>query len=222
MDALIGTLPELTLAPTSLVEWEQLARDRNPEVLSQRHTVSYLQAEIERNRAGHYPRVDLVASHSRNTSDSLFTYNQQSTVNSVGVQLSLPIYSGGGVNAQTRQAAARLAGGQADLEAVIKKVLVEVRKQFQLMISTRKRINAMAQAELSAAEAVKATRMSVAGGHRVNLDVLTALQQLYLTRRDLAEARHSYLLSYLRLHAAAGMLDSDGLGKIALCFQSDF
>lgn len=219
MDTLVGTLPELALAPLTLAEWEQLGRERNPEVLSQRHTVAYLQAEIERNRAGHFPRVDLVASHSRNTSDSLFTYNQESTVNSVGVQLTLPIYNGGGIDAQTRQAAARLAGGLADLDAALKKVLVDVRKQFQLVTSTRKRIVAIHQAERSAAEAVEATRKSVTGGHRVNLDVLTALQQLYLTRRDLAEARHTYLLSYLRLHAAAGKLDGDSLGKIAACFQ---
>jgi len=141
-------------------------------------------------------------------------------VNAVGVQLSVPLYSGGGVNAQTRQAAARLAAGQAELEAMLRKLSVEVRKQFQLVTSTRKRISAMEQAERSAAEAVEATRRSVAGGHRVNLDVLTALQQLYQTRRDLAEARHVYLLSYLRLHAAAGMLDGESLGKIAACFQS--
>lgn len=219
LDALVGTLPELPLAPTTLAEWEQLARDRNPEVMTQRHTVDYLRAEIERNRAGHYPRVDLVASHSRNTAESLLTYNQESTVNAIGVQLSLPIYSGGSVNAQTRQAAARLAGGQADMDAALKKVLVDVRKQFQLVTSTRKRISAMEQAERSAAEAVEATRKSVAGGHRVNLDVLTALQQLYLTRRDLSEARHGYLLSYLRLHAAAGLLDGEGLVKMASCFR---
>ncbi|MFM8466208.1 MAG: TolC family protein, partial [Oxalobacteraceae bacterium] len=214
------TLPDLPLVPTALADWEQLGRERNPEVLSQRHTVAYLQAEIERNRAGHYPRVDLVASHSRTTADSLATYYQDSTVNAVGVQLSVPLYSGGGVNAQTRQAAARLAAGQAELEAMLRKLSVEVRKQFQLVTSTRKRISAMEQAERSAAEAVEATRRSVAGGHRVNLDVLTALQQLYQTRRDLAEARHVYLLSYLRLHAAAGMLDGESLGKIAACFQS--
>ena len=79
----------------------------------------------------------------------------------------------------------------------------------------------MEQAERSAAETVEATRRSVAGGQRVNVDVLNALQQLYTTRRDLSEARYGYLLAYLRLHAAAGVLDSDSLGKIAACFQPE-
>lgn len=218
LDALVSGLPELPMQMT-LVEWERLASENNPEVRAQRHSVEYAQAEAERNRAGHYPRVDLVASHSRNTADSLFTYNQQSTVNSVGVQMSLPIYSGGAVNAQTRQAAARLASNQADLDAILQKTLVEVRKQFQLVSSSRLKMLAMEQAERSAAEAVEATRKSVLGGQRVNLDVLTALQQLYITRRDLSDARHGYLLAYLRLHAAAGLLDEQSLGKVAACFS---
>lgn len=218
LDKLVGRVPDLVLAPATLAEWEQLARERNPDVRAQSHSVEYSRTEVARNRAGHYPRVDLVASHSNNTADSLFTFNQQSTVNSIGVQMSFPLYSGGSVDAQTRQAAARLAGSQAELDASVQKVLVELRKQFQLVRSTRLRINAMEQAERSAIEAVEATRKSVTGGQRVNLDVLTALQQLYTTRRDLSEARHGYLLAYLRLHAAAGVLDSDGLGRIAACF----
>lgn len=220
LDSLASGLPELPLAPASLAEWERLARERNPEVRVQRHSVDYAQTEVERNRAGHYPRVDLVASHSRNTADSLFTFNQQSTVNSVGVQMSVPIYNGGGVNAQTRQAAARLAAGRAELDAATQKAVVEVRRQYQLLAGTRAKMEATAQAAMSAAEAVEATRKSVTGGQRVNLDVLTALQQLYLARRDLADARHGHLLAYLRLHAAAGVLDSDVLARIAGAFQA--
>lgn len=219
LDALASGLPELPMQAT-LAEWERLASENNPEVRAQRHSVEYAQAEAERNRAGHYPRVDLVASHSRNTADSLFTYNQQSTVNSVGVQMSLPLYSGGAVNAQTRQAVARLASNQAEFDATLQKTMVEVRKQFQLVSSSRLKMLAMEQAERSAAEAVEATRKSVAGGQRVNLDVLTALQQLYITRRDLSDARHGYLLAYLRLHAAAGLLDEQSLGKVAACFRN--
>jgi protease secretion system outer membrane protein len=221
LDSLVGMLPELPVSPATLLEWEQLARERNPEVLSQRYAFEYSQTEVERIRAGHYPRVDFVASQSRNTAESLYTYNQQSTTNSVGIQMSLPIYSGGLVNAQTRQAAAKLASSRADLDSTLQKTLVEVRKQFLLVSSARIRIRAMQQAELAAAETVEATRKSVAGGQRVNVDVLNAMQQLYTTRRDLADARHSYLLAYLRLHAAAGVLDEKSLGTIATCFQAN-
>lgn len=220
LDALTGTMPELALTPETLPEWEAMATANNPDVRALRHSVEYARTEVERNRAGHYPRVDLVASHSRNTSDSLFTYNQESNINAIGVQFTLPIYSGGSVTAQTRQAAARLGSGQAEYDASLRKTLVEVRKQFQLVHSGRIRMAAMEQAVRSAAEAVEATRKSVAGGQRVNLDVLTALQQLYTSRRDLSDARHGYLLAFLRLHAAAGALNGDDIGKIAGCFEA--
>lgn len=220
LDVLVPSLPELPMAPATLVEWENLATAGNPEVRTQRHSVDYAKTELERNRAGHYPRVDVFASHTRNTSDSLFTFNQQSTVNTIGVQMSLPIYSGGSVNAQTRQAAARLASGQAEFDVAMQKALVEVRKQFQLVTSSRIRMNATEQAVRSAAEAVEATRKSVAGGQRVNLDVLNALQQLFTAKRDLSEARHGYLQAYLRLHAAGGMLNADNLGRVNACFEA--
>ncbi len=220
LDTLVVSLPELPMSPATLAEWEAMANANNPDVRAQRHSVDYAQAEVERNRAGHYPRVDFVASHSRNTSDSLFTFNQQSTINAIGVQMSLPLYSGGSVNAQTRQAAARLGSGRAELDSAMQKVLVDVRKQFQLISSSRIRMAAMEQAVRSASEAVEATRKSVIGGQRVNLDVLTALQQLNTARRDLSEARHGYLQAYLKLHAAAGMLNADNLGKIAACFET--
>ncbi len=219
LDILAGSLPNLPLIPASLPEWERLARERSPDIRAQQHSVDYAEAEAKRTRAGHYPRVDLVASHNRNTADSLFTFNQQSTINSVGVQMSVPLYSGGGVDAQTRQAAARLSSARAELDTITQKVLVEVRRQYQQLLSSQVRMQAMEQAERSAAEAVEATRKSVAGGQRVNLDILTALQQLYVTRRDLSEARHGHLLAYLRLHAAAGMLDAERLDTIAPYFR---
>lgn len=219
LDVLLSGMPDLLLTPATLAEWEDLARTANAEVLAQRHSVEYAQSEVSRSKAGHAPRVDLVLSHNRNTADSLFTFDQQSTVNSVGVQMSLPIYSGGSVNSQTRQAGARLGSARAELDATLQKALVEVRKQFQLVSSSRLRLAAMVQAEQSARDAIEATRKSVAGGQRVNLDVLNALQQLYMTRRDLSEARHGYLLAYMRLHAAAGVLRADDLMKMSAYFQ---
>ncbi len=220
LDMLVSTLPELPLAYATQAEWEAVANTNNPDVRAMQHSLEYATAEVERNRAGHYPRVDLVASYSRNNSDSLYTFNQESTVNTIGVQMSIPIYSGGAVSAQTRQAVARKESDRAELEANRQKALVEVRKQFQLLSSSRMRMAAMVQAEKSAAEAVEATRKSVAGGQRVNLDVLTAMNQLFTTRRDLSDARQGYLLAYLRLHAAAGALDNDSLGRIASCFEA--
>ncbi len=219
LDALLPDLPEFNLPIGVLPNWERLARNQNPEVIASRYNVEFAKTEEERNRAGHYPRADLVASRSINNSESLITLNQQSTINSIGLQMSIPLYSGGSVNAQIRQAIAKLASARADLESTTQKTLIEVRKQFQLVASSHIRIDAMTMAEHSAAETVTATRKSVTGGQRINLDVLTALQQLYTIRRDLSDSRHRYLLAWLRLNAAAGVLNSDELVRIAAFFR---
>jgi protease secretion system outer membrane protein len=61
---------------------------------------------------------------------------------------------------------------------------------------------------------VEATRKSVAGGERVNLDVLDAEQQPYSARRDLAQARYDYLRAWLKLRYLAGVLDAGDLNAL--------
>ncbi len=210
------------LAPelTSLDAMEKLARQTNPDILAQRHKLTYAEREIDRYRAGHLPRVDLVISQSRSDSESVYYLNRQTNLSSIGVQINVPLYSGGAVNAQTRQAASRLIAAQSDLEASIRNNWLELNRQFNLVESSQLQIMAMQQAEQSALEVVAATNKSVAGGLRINLDVLNAVQQLFTVRRDLAQARYTYLLSYLKLHAAIGILGKDEIINISSHFQA--
>lgn len=219
LDTMRADINAMPLTPAGLAEWESIARTSNPDIVTHRYTSAYAELEVERNRAGHMPRVDLVASHSRNAADSIYTFNQESTIDMVGVQITVPLYAGGAVNAQTRQAAARLEGARADLDASTSKALVELRKQFDLLSSSQLRIAALLKAEQSALQLIEATQKSVRGGVRINLDVLNTTQQLFATRRDLAHAQHGYLMAYLQLRAAAGMLDMADLMKIGAYFR---
>lgn len=219
LDSMRAEVNSLPLTPTGLTEWESIARASNPDIISNSYKADYAELEIARNRAGHTPRVDLVATHSRNTADSIYTFNQESTINLVGVQVSVPLYAGGSVNAQTRQALARFEAARAELDASTSKTLLELRKQFDLLASSELRIAALLKAEQSALLLVEATQRSVSGGVRINLDVLNATQQLFTTRRDLARAQHGHLMAYLQLRAAAGVLDMTDLMKISAYFQ---
>jgi protease secretion system outer membrane protein len=66
---------------------------------------------------------------------------------------------------------------------------------------------------------LEATRKSIQSGVRINLDLLNALQQFYTTQRDLAQARYGYLLAYVRLHDAAGLLDESVVGQLSTLFR---
>lgn len=219
----LRTLPKtrslLPLYPARIDEWEALVRENNPGVRARRYLVDIAEQDVRKNQSGHMPRVDLVASHNRSTSDSVLTYNQETIINSVGIQFNLPIFAGGATSASVRQGADMLSKSRADLDDGISSALIEVRRQFNLVISSQTRIEALMNAEASAQEALSATRKSIAGGLRINVDLLNAQQQLYATQRDLAQARYGYLLAYMRLHDAAGRLGADTLEKIDREFQ---
>lgn len=201
--------------------WQTLALENNAELLTQRHTVLSGKEEIRKGHSGHAPRVDLVASLSRNKAASFITADRDVKLATVGVEVNIPLYSGGRVNAVTSQARANLARTEAELDAIIDNVLVELRKQYKLVSSSNRRIESLELAVESAELLVNATQKSIQGGIRINLDLLEAQQQLYSIQGELTQARYNYLLAYLRLKLAAGTLALEDLQRMATYFVLD-
>ena len=199
-------------------DWHTLALERNAEVVTQRHTVVSGKEEIKKSYAGHAPRVDLVASLSKNNRGSFITRNQDAELGTVGIEVNFPLYTGGRVTAMTAQAKANHAKAEADLDAITDKVIVELRKQYNLLQSGIKRIESLQLAVKSAELLIDATEKSIRGGIRINLNLLDAQQQLHTARRDLTEARYNYLLAYLRLQLAAGTLVLEDLRNVSSYF----
>ncbi|NVZ39153.1 TolC family outer membrane protein [Pseudomonas sp. 21615526] len=207
------------LEPNRFETWREMAMANNPELKSQHHALDVAEYEVERKRAGHMPKVSLYASSRQTSSDSESSYNQKYDTNSVGIQVSLPLFAGGSVSASTRQAANQLSQAQYELDAQTARTLIELRKQFNLNTSGAAKVRAYEMAVSSATALVKATKKSVTGGERVNLDVLDAEQQLFTARRDLADARHAYLLARIQLKYFAGLLNEQDLRALAGYFQ---
>ncbi|MDF0732624.1 TolC family outer membrane protein [Pseudomonas entomophila] len=212
-------LPVVT--PSGYEAWQSLALASNPLLGSQRHALEVARYEVERNRAGHLPKVTAFATSRRQESDSGNTYNQRYDTNTVGIEVSLPLFAGGGVLASTRQASRRVEQAEYELDGSTRGTLIELRKQYNACQSGASRLRAYERA-LQAAEAlVVSTRKSVQGGERVNLDVLNAEQQLATTRRDLAQARYDYLLAWIKLHYQAGTLSEEQLARVDEAFVSN-
>lgn len=222
VNAVDDVAAEFRLAPDAAIrfdEWRDIALRQNPDIIAMQFAVTSSREEINKARAGHTPRVDLVASYAKNNSDTLNTLNQDSKQKSIGFQINVPLYSGGAVSAGTRQAVAATEKAKADQQATTDKVLVELRKQHAVVVSSVARLRALDKAVASGAMLVTATEQSIKGGVRINLDLLNAQQQLYTSRRDQAQARYSYLLAMLKLRAAAGVLDADALRDVAAYFR---
>jgi protease secretion system outer membrane protein len=221
-----GTLDKLApgfqfakLSPESFEDWKALALARNHDLEAARLGVEAARLEISKQRAGHAPRLDFIATYSKGDSETLNTYTQDTVNRSIGIQLNVPIYAGGAVNATSRQAVASYERAKADLDVKTNKVLVELRRAHSLVASSVSRIGALVKATESSKELMKATEQSIKGGVRINLDLLNAQQQLFVSQRDLAQARYGYLLGLLRLRAAAGTLDGGNVQEIAAYFR---
>lgn len=207
------------LSPASFEEWRKLALARNNTLAASRLAVENARLDIGRNRAGHYPRVDFVGVYSRSDSETLTNRDQKNTNRQLGVQVNIPIYQGGAINASTRQAAAIYGRTQAELDARSNEIMVELRKAHSLVTSSERKIDALIKAVESGKLLMTATEQSIKGGVRINLDLLNAQQQLFTSQRDLAQARYGYLVGLMRLRAAAGTLQSDSIREIAAYFR---
>jgi len=218
LDSLSDNFRVKPMDPASFDEWKTIALEGNLEIIAQRHTVEIAREEINRQRAGHAPRIDIVASVNRQKSDNPVMVGLDALTRSVGVQVNVPLYNGGNVSAVTSQAVANHEKAKAELDAKINQILIELRKQYNLALSSVHRIDALTKSVSSANFLVEAMQKSAQRGVRTNLDTLNAQQQLYTAKRDLAQARYNYLLSYLRLRKSAGTVGVGDLQDIASYF----
>jgi len=124
----------------------------------------------------------------------------------VGVLLSVPIFQGGLTSSQVRQAVANKDKAEQDLENAQRTVALAVRTNFLNVTSGIAQVRALEQALTSTQSQLDSTILGRDVGVRTSVDVLNAQQSVFQTRRDLQQARYNYLLSTLRLKAAAGTL----------------
>ena len=212
---------ELKLDAADYETWKTQALEGNPDIATKREALQVASQEVKRNRAGHMPRLDAVASISQSDSDSIPTFKQELDTKSIGLQLNIPIYAGGSVSAATAQAEANYKRAQDDLDTKTNEVLLDLRKNHNGMLTGALKIDALKQSVEAADQLMTATKKSLLGGVRTNLDVLNARSQLFEAKRDLAEARYQYLVAYVRLKKAAGLLNVTDLQKIASFFVND-
>jgi protease secretion system outer membrane protein len=205
--------------PSTLNEWLERAQAENPDLNAQRALVRAAAQEARRAKAARLPRLDLVANISKADSDTVSTFEQDSVTSGVGVQMSMPIITGGANSAAIRQAEANRSKEAAMLDALLNEVLVELRRQFNATESGRARISALMASLESARLVVTATEQSVRAGVRTNLDVLEARSTWFEVRRDLSLARYQYLLAELGLRRAAGTLTEVDLQGVARHFR---
>jgi len=189
---------------TGIGEWVDNGFLHNPAIQSRKYLVEAAKSDVSRNRAGHLPRVDLVANAINSQSESISTLNQQVRQYSAGVQVSVPIFSGGGIDASVTQAVAEVSRVEAQLEAELRQLDVDIRRQFQITQNGIAKVEALKDALAASGVALEGAQRGLVAGVRTTVDVIDATRRLFLARRDLVQSRYEVLLARLRLQALAG------------------
>ena len=190
--------------PANLDEWTQKAEQASPEVRAMQARLDAARREVSKAQAGHLPTLDAVAQWSNSGSENITRVNSRYENKTIGLQLNIPLYSGGYVNSTIRQAVAEQTRAEESLEALRRDLGVRVHKEYRGVSEGVMRVRALEQAARSAEQMMKSTQMSLVAGSRTQLDVLNAQQQYTLDLRDLAQARLVYLLSKVRLASLVG------------------
>jgi hypothetical protein len=202
-----------TPVPNVMDDWANAARLNNFVVRGNEAVFEIATREIERQRAGHYPTVDVVATTQETTNENLAAAaallgGARATIqqNSIGLQFSLPIFAGGSVLSRTREAVALREKARQDLDASKRAAEFNARQSYLNVTNGLAQVKALEQALVSSETSLQSNRVGYEVGVRINIDVLNAQQQVFQTKRDLARARYDTILNGLRLKSAAGSL----------------
>lgn len=194
------------------------AENRNLSLLQARLSQDLAREQIRLAQDGHLPTLSLSASTSvSNTSysgsrTSGAQYNDSDVgQNKIGLNFSLPIYQGGQVNSQVKQAQYNFVGASEQLESAHRSVVQTVRSSFNNVNASVSSINAYKQAVVSAQSSLDASEAGYAVGTRTIVDVLDATTTLYNAKQQLSNARYNYLINQLNIKQALGTLNEQDL-----------
>jgi outer membrane protein len=194
--------------PNNVDYWVDRALKENLSVRFAQSNYEIASLEVDRARAGHLPTVDAVASAgvSAFSGSTNLDFGGNTRVGLFGVVLNVPIYTGGFVNSRVRETISLQDKSRADLEAAKRFAVSNAQDGFSGVNSAAAAVKAFEQAVASAEVALQSNILGQEVGIRTNLDVLNVQQNVYSTRRDLANAYFQYLIAVLRLKSAIGDL----------------
>ncbi len=208
--------------PANPEDWVQLAMNQNARLISSRLAAEVTRHNIGIERGGHFPEVDLVLTRGEFENDGEFTNEDGETFpqdsdsedTTIGLQVTVPIFTSGATSSRVRQAQYLHTAARERLERTGRETERETRDAYLGVNSEVARVQSLKQAVESAQTALQATEAGYEVGTRTSVDVLEARRRLFDAQTNYARSRYDYLLNVLRLQLAAGTLDQKGLNDV--------
>jgi outer membrane protein len=230
MQTLIGKVPEglkslrsgVALSgpqPADITRWVDVADTGSASVQIYQAAYEIASREVQKQRGGHYPTLDLVATRGNSGTGYSTSGAVDSASTTIGLQLTLPLYAGGAIASKDREAVALKEKAAADLDNARRTAALNVRQAYLGVTSGLSQVRAYEAALTSSQSALDSNKLGYEVGVRINIDVLNAQTQLFDTRQKLAKARLDTLGALLKLKAAAGSLTEDDLQAVNLLLE---
>ncbi len=232
LQGIVHTLPILPPTPNDAKAWVDTAAQQNLDLQASNYAVNAAEETLRQRKAGHAPTVDAVAQYKRGDNDNLGFANPASTPGvvygsdvaqrSIGIQVNIPLYSGGLVSSQVREAYQRLSQSEQQRESLRRQVVENTRNLHRAVNTDVEQVQARKQSIISNQSSVQATEIGYQVGTRNVVDVLDAQRQLYASVRDYNNTRYDYILDNLRLKQAAGTLSPTDLQDLSRYLKADY
>jgi outer membrane protein len=225
-DSLARPIEPLELVPPDPVSedrWVEMALQQNLSLVSSRLAADIARENVSTARGGHYPSLDLVGSRYRVNSNGVDTFTDgvsaggtsvDQTQRTIGLQLSFPIYSGGMVSSQVRQAVYQHRAAKERVERVARQTEHDARDSYLGVLSEISRVKALRRAVESNTTSLRATESGYEAGTRTAVDVLQSRQLWVQAQTGYSRSRYDYMLNMLKLQQAAGTLSQQSLERI--------
>jgi TolC family type I secretion outer membrane protein len=217
-ELLVSGLNTLTASEYSVERWIDTARQHHPELLAATLDIEVARKDVEKKQAGHYPTLDLVGVRSYSQNDSNNTLGSRFDTSTIALQMNVPLFAGGYVNANVRQSASRLTASEETMTAKSREIEFNVRKYYQNLIAEQQSISAYQQAVQSAKVALDGTQKGFQAGFKTNHEVLDAQQKLFTNQLSLTKAYYSLISDWVNLQFSSGLLTLDALSRVSQLF----
>lgn len=224
----VTDMPLRTPNPDNAKKWVDTALKENPTLMAAQAGANVASANVSIKRSGHYPTLDLVLSHNKNNNtqesnitgaSNVITQAQNNTGNTAILQLSVPIFSGGGVSAQVTQAQRQYDAAMDNVKLVTRQTVQQTRTSYLGVLTGISQVRALRQSVKSNETSLQAMETGMQVGTRTIVDVLLARQNLVTAQTNFAQSRDTYLTSILQLKQAAGILSPQDLKQINALLQ---
>ncbi len=217
--------PELPALRASADEWVAAAIQNNPSLRAASLQAEAADHSVQTARAGHYPTLSLSSGWGKDAAwgDTTGTGAQRgdTTGSSIGVTLSVPLFSGGATQSRVRQAIAQRDIAQDQYEQQRRALDRNTRNLYQALVAGVSEVEARRLAVVSAQSAFDASQVGLEVGTRTVLDVVQNQRTLFQAQVEYARSRYNFLLNRLLLAQATGELDVDQLRQINALLSAD-